>query len=192
MSKYLFEASYTPDGVAGLKGASASSRAEAVNDMATANSRASGQRRGNMKWLTGVSVLVAVLALGPAVTASADGVYHTERLEFVGSDADFHGQVINIHPNGPVNGALERYQIAGAAPQASYDVWIQFCNSKAFADFMRTTGIATNRQGDGHARAKFTAAQLEPFSGATVSIRWVLKSGGAIAYATACTTVTID
>ena len=36
MPKYLFEASYTPEGVAGLKDAGASSRAKAVNDMATA------------------------------------------------------------------------------------------------------------------------------------------------------------
>ena len=36
MPKYLFEASYTPDGVRGLKDAGAASRAKAVNDMATA------------------------------------------------------------------------------------------------------------------------------------------------------------
>ena len=36
MPKYLFEATYTPDGVRGLKEAGASSRAKAVNDMATA------------------------------------------------------------------------------------------------------------------------------------------------------------
>ena len=71
-------------------------------------------------------------------------------------------------------------------------MWIQFCSNSAFTDFKRTTGLVTNRQGDGHAQAKFTAAQLAPFSGATVSIRWVLKSGGPIAYTTACMTVTID
>jgi uncharacterized protein with GYD domain len=36
MPKYLFEASYTSEGVAGLKEAGASSRAKAVQDMATA------------------------------------------------------------------------------------------------------------------------------------------------------------
>jgi uncharacterized protein with GYD domain len=36
MPKYLFEASYTPEGVAGLKEAGASSRAKAVTDMAIA------------------------------------------------------------------------------------------------------------------------------------------------------------
>ncbi len=35
MPKYLFEAKYTPEGVRGLKEAGVSSRAEAVNDMAT-------------------------------------------------------------------------------------------------------------------------------------------------------------
>ena len=36
MPKYLFEASYTPEGISGLKEAGASSRAKAINDMATA------------------------------------------------------------------------------------------------------------------------------------------------------------
>jgi len=35
MPKYLFEAKYTPEGVRGMKEAGASSRAKAVNDMAT-------------------------------------------------------------------------------------------------------------------------------------------------------------
>jgi uncharacterized protein with GYD domain len=35
MPKYLFEANYTPEAVRGLKDAGASSRAKAVNDMAT-------------------------------------------------------------------------------------------------------------------------------------------------------------
>ena len=36
MPKYLFEASYTPDGVRGLKDAGAASRAKAVDEMVTA------------------------------------------------------------------------------------------------------------------------------------------------------------
>ena len=35
MPKYLFEAKYTPDGVRGLKEAGTSSRAKAINDMAS-------------------------------------------------------------------------------------------------------------------------------------------------------------
>ena len=101
MPKYRFKASNTPDGGAGLEGASASSRARIINDIAAVKSCTSRQRRGSMKRFTGLSVLVALLSLGSTATASADAVYHTERLEFVGPDADFHGQVINIHPNGP-------------------------------------------------------------------------------------------
>lgn len=36
MPKYLFEASYTPEGVRGLKAAGASSRPKAIDDLATA------------------------------------------------------------------------------------------------------------------------------------------------------------
>ena len=36
MPKYLFEASYTPEGVRGIKDAGAASRAKAVDEMATA------------------------------------------------------------------------------------------------------------------------------------------------------------
>jgi uncharacterized protein with GYD domain len=36
MAKYLFEASYTPEGVRGIKDAGAASRAKAITDMATA------------------------------------------------------------------------------------------------------------------------------------------------------------
>jgi uncharacterized protein with GYD domain len=35
MPKYLFEATYTPEGVSGLKDAGAASRAKAINDMAS-------------------------------------------------------------------------------------------------------------------------------------------------------------
>ena len=116
--------------------------------------------------------------------------------------------VQRLHCVAPVNQHLDRSELrtvvdgAGGggksvtteiAPQAFCDVWIQFRSSVGvFTDFMRTTGIVTDRQGTGHARTKFTAAQLEPFAGATVSIRWVLKSTGAIAHTTACTAVTID
>jgi hypothetical protein len=148
---------------------------------------------GTVRNLIRVSVLVTALVVGAAVPASADDVYHTERLEFTSaSDSDFHGQIINIHANGPVIGALERYQVVRAAPQTSYDVWIQMCTDAGFVDFIPTAELVTNRQGNGHAQATFTAQDLEPFSGAVVSIRWVLRSGNADVYTTACTTVTID
>ena len=145
-----------------------------------------------MKTLGAVALLAAVLVMVTGTTAGADAVYHSERLEFAaGGDPDFHGQVVNIHPNGPVNGALERYQVVGATPDTTYAVWIQTCDG-GFADFINTTDLVTDKQGNGHAAARFTAEDLDPFEGAVVTIRWALKLGGVAVYTTDCTTVTID
>jgi hypothetical protein len=146
-----------------------------------------------MKVLRRVSILVAIAILATGGPAAADGVYHSERLSFGGgSDPAFHGQVVNIHPNGPVNGALERYQVVRAGPSTDYEVWIQFCTDVGFEDFTQTAVLNTDQRGNGHASAVFSAADLVPFSGATVTIRWVLRSDAADVYATPCTTVTID
>jgi hypothetical protein len=146
-----------------------------------------------MKTLKRVSILMTITFLATASAAAADGVYHSERLLFVGgSDPAFHGQVVNIHPNGPVNGALERYQVVRAEPSTDYEVWIQFCEDAGFTDFTQTAVLSTDLRGNGHASAGFSAADLVPFSGATVIIRWVLRVDAADVYATPCTTVTID
>jgi len=134
-----------------------------------------------------------VASLATAGVAAADGAYHSERLSFSGgSDPAFRGQVVNIHANGPVNGALERYQVVGAATSTEYEVWIQFCDAGGFGDFTQTAVLETNKHGNGHASAAFSADDLAPFSGATVVIRWVLRVEAADVYATRCTTVTID
>jgi hypothetical protein len=140
-----------------------------------------------------VSGLVVAAILATAGVASADAVYHSERLELIGgSDPTFHGQVVNIHSNGPVNGALERYQVVHAVPSTDYEVWIQLCEDGGFADFTQTAVLATDARGNGHASAVFTASDLEPFAGATVTIRWVLRTNATDAYTSPCTTVTID
>ena len=146
-----------------------------------------------MKALRRVSILVTIAILATGGAAAADGVYHSERLSFSGgSDPAFHGQVVNIHPNGPVNGALERYQVVRAEPSTDYEVWIQVCEGADFADFMQTAVLGTDLRGNGRASAAFSAADLAPFSGATLMIRWVLRVDAADVYATPCTTVTID
>jgi hypothetical protein len=146
-----------------------------------------------MKALSRTLILAMVAIMATGGVAAADRAYHSERLSFSGgSDPAFHGQVVNIHANGPVNGALERYQVVGAAPSTDYEVWIQFCEDGGFADFTQTTVLATDARGTGHASAAFSAADLAPFSGETVVIRWVLRFDAADVYATPCTTVTID
>jgi len=146
-----------------------------------------------MKALRRVSIIVTIAILATGAAAAADGVYHSERLSFAGgSDPAFHGQVVNIHPNGPVNGALERYQVVRAEPSRDYEVWMHCCEDTEFTDFTQTAVVTTNVRGNGHASAGFSAADLVPFSGATVMIRWVLRVDAADVYATPCTTVTID
>ena len=146
-----------------------------------------------MKALRRTLILAMVAILATGGVAAADGAYHSERLSLSGgSDPAFHGQVVNIHANGPVNGALERYQVVGAAQSTDYEVWIQFCEGGAFADFTQTAVLATNARGTGHASASFSAAELAPFSGATVEIRWVLRVDANDVYVTPCTTVAID
>lgn len=122
-----------------------------------------------------------VLSLLQVPRALADQGYHSERLDFwrtaagqaVGHPQLRSGQVVNIHPNGPVNGALERYMINGARPTSSYPVVI-----KAFADTdcitpalsIPTDLLETNRQGNAHGQGYFSRADIDPFSGATVDV----------------------
>jgi hypothetical protein len=83
--------------------------------------------------------------------------------------------VANIHPNGPVNGALERYMVNGAAADARYDVVIVVHTDAACTDvfmLLPTTSVATNGHGRGHGQAKFTADDLIPFSGAQLFVHW--------------------
>ena len=144
-----------------------------------------------MKGLTGL-VLAALFMLMLGSTASGDAVYRSERLAFEGGSPAFHGQVVNIHANGPVVGALERYQVVRAAPDTAYEVWIQTCDGgDTFTNFLMTASLVTNGHGNGHAKARFSADDLAPFSGAVIDIRWVLRDGG-VEYWTSCTTVTID
>ena len=146
-----------------------------------------------MKVLRRVLMLAVVVFLGTGGPVAADAVYHTERLPFVGeSNSQFHGQVLNIHPNGPVNGAIERYQVVGAEPSTEYAVWIQVCDDGDFVDFLQTTELTTNRQGNGHGSFRLSAEALGPFHGLVLVIRWTLQTDGEVVYATPCTTVTID
>jgi hypothetical protein len=146
-----------------------------------------------------------VLSLLQVPRALADQTYHSERLDFwrtAAGQAAGHpklrsGHVVNIHPNGPVNGALERYMINGAAANANYQVVIV-----AFPDLgcagtpglsIPTDLLETNRQGNAHGQGHFSRADIDPFSGATFGVSWTLvDEDGVVAYRTDCTVVSID
>lgn len=136
-----------------------------------------------------MAILVVSILLVGYGTARADSVYHTERLELtpLGTETG-SGQVINIHANGPVVGAQERYQLKKAMPNSSYEVWLVVGG----ADFTVTTTINTDARGNGHGNARFSAEELEPFSGAVLPVKWELRLGSVVAYETTTTIVTID
>ena len=148
-----------------------------------------------------VGALAILGALAPVVLA--DQVYHSERLPFsltgdgaaAGHPALRSGHVINIHPNGPVNGALERYMVNGASPNTDYDVVLEAfgggCGGGSLF-VLTTTTLETNQKGNAHGQGFFSPADLAPLSGATVGAQWTLVAGGVGAYQTACTTVVID
>lgn len=138
-----------------------------------------------------VCLSLMLTVFGGVGIAGADSVYHTERLELTpvgGSGETGSGMVVNIHPNGPVVGAQERYQIKNAQPNTEYVVWLVVGG----ADFMPTATIETDGKGNGHAKARFSAADLAPFSGAVLPVKWVLRIGGEDAYETDTTIVTLD
>ena len=148
-------------------------------------------------------IAASVLAITAATAALADQVYHSERIDFVltgAGNAAGHpelraGHVVNIHPNGPVNGALERYMINGALPHTSYDVVLEAFGGGCGGDSlfaMVTATLDTNASGTAHADLTLTPSDLAPLSGATVGAQWTLQASGVDAYQTSCTTVVID
>ena len=149
-----------------------------------------GARDQRVVLIACLSVLLT-LVVGTS-TAGADSVYHTERLELTpvdGSGETGSGMVVNIHPNGPIVGAQERYQLRDAMPNTDYVVWIVIGGG----DFLPTATIHTDRHGNGHAKARFSAEELAPFSGAVIpGVKWVLRSGGDDVYETPETTISID
>jgi hypothetical protein len=151
-----------------------------------------------------ILVVPVLLVLLVPVSVLADQAYHSERLDLTltangdanGHPALRHGQVVNIHPNGPVNGALERYMVSGAMSDTSYNVRIEVflpgCLVSA-GDPIDIPGVLeTNGRGVGQHQGFFSTEALIPFSGATLGVIWNLEAGGVDAYATECTTVVID
>ncbi len=156
----------------------------------------------NRLTILGLALLLGALLL-PASPGAADQAYHSERLPFFLTDAGAQGghpdlrsgHVVNIHPNGPVVGALERYMVSGAKPDTGYQVLLQaFFDScgGTLALPLETATMTTNGNGVAHAKFRFSAADLAPFSGATVQVWWKLVAEGVEAYTTDCTAVSID
>jgi hypothetical protein len=97
----------------------------------------------------------AILAAAFAGSATADRVYHTERLELTGlSGAPGGGMVVNVHPNGPNVYAHEIYTLSHAVP-GEYQVFLHLfltsldCTGATAA--LPTATLTTNASGNGRA-----------------------------------------
>src|SRR3990172_12231331 len=82
-----------------------------------------------MKKLALIAALAVLILASATGTVFADKSYHSTRLPLAltpEGEAAGHtllsGEIVNIHPNGPVNGAIEVYQLHGALPDTGYEV----------------------------------------------------------------------
>jgi hypothetical protein len=136
----------------------------------------------------------AVSAAAFVGTATADQVYHTERLALSGvRGAPGGGMVVNVHPNGPNVYAHEIYTLTHAVP-GEYQVFLNLflasldCTGATAA--LPTATLTTNPTGNGRADVKFTPEDATAIRNMTFSINWTVV--GPATYVTACTVVTLD
>ena len=155
----------------------------------------------NKKLIPLVAVL-AVLSLslfGLVLPASADQVYHTERIMLapVGGAPLHTGFVVNNHSNGPVNFAHEMYVLVGASPDTSYQVVLNVyvlnttCQGDPNAS-LPTAILTTNKRGNGEANSAVPPEAVEGLHGLDIGVIWTLMNGNTVDYQTSCTAVTLD
>ena len=155
-----------------------------------------------------ILALVGVLALvlTPLTGVIADQLFHSVRLSLVltpdgavaGHPALRSGHVVDIHPNGPINGAHERYLLNGAKPNTTYDVVLRIFDGNCAGsadpslDPLKTVTLTTNQQGNAQGKFDFPAAAPLP-APIFFGVRWTLvDENGVVAYDTDCITVGLD
>jgi hypothetical protein len=148
----------------------------------------------------GIALVALVLGTLPLVasTAAADQYFHTSHAELtpIGSAPLRSGFVNDIHANGGVIAAQERYVLNGAMPNTTYTVALHL----SFVDptctvvnaVFPTATFTTNAAGNGEAGWTFNSTKPPPPPNPrTVYIRWVISSGGVPQYQTGCIPVSI-
>jgi hypothetical protein len=151
--------------------------------------------------VTGVVIAASLAAVALATTpAQADRVYHSEHLKLAPvSGAPLRsGFVQNIKAQGPVVYAHEIFVLNGAHPRTTYTVTRNFfpfdtdCSGDngVFASDVAT--LTTNRSGNAKGDVFVRPAEVAGFEGVH-GVKWTVQNaGGALAYQTACTAVTLD
>jgi hypothetical protein len=145
--------------------------------------------------------LVLLISATAVPQVSADQAFHTERITLASiNGAPLHsGFVVDIHANGPQVFALERYVLAGAAANTTYQV-----NLLLFSPNSTCTGapfvvpekqLHTDAVGNAEAGILLTPADIpQSLHNTTISVIWqVVNLGtGAANYQTGCVVVAID
>lgn len=152
-----------------------------------------------MRRALGLAMVVVLAGAVPATPAMADSVYHSEHIALVPvADAPLaKGFVQNIHANGPIVFANERYVLVGASPGTTYDVALRIwvgdptCAGDPMA-VLATVSFTTNVAGNGVGKVTLPPSAAEGLHGATLGIVWVLSTGEVPAYASSCIDVILD
>jgi hypothetical protein len=145
--------------------------------------------------LTGVA---AVLTIGVGSTVAADSTYHTERISLQAiDDAPLRsGSVVNIHANGPIVYAQERYLLNGAVPNHDYEIALNVhafdtsCGTEA-VEFFRVP-ISTNAAGNGHAKSPTISPEAVVGLAGEHGVNWIVYDGDTAVYETGCVDVALD
>lgn len=145
-----------------------------------------------------LSVLLSLVIAGPV---AADAVYHTERLALAAvGEAAGTGFVVNIHPNGPLHFAQERYALRDAEPNTTYSVSL-IIDASALAcpfpglEIVMKAELTTNAAGNATAPADFffTPGGIPPcLRNASFPIHWAVTLDGVLTHQTADTMVMLD
>src|SRR6266498_1721276 len=122
----------------------------------------------------GGAAILAMLLVAPQAGV-ADQLFHTVRLSLVltpdgaaaGHPALRSGHIVDIHPNGPVNGAHERYLLNGAKPNTAYDVVLRVFDGNCAGapsgfDRLRTVTLTTDQHGNAQGKFDFPATAPLP------------------------------
>ena len=151
-----------------------------------------------MKKLALIAALVVLMLASGTGTVLADKSYHSTRLPLAltpEGEAAGHtllsGEIVNIHPNGPVNGAIEVYQLHGALPNTDYEVvW----DIGGWRPMPTGVTLTTDRAGNAYYVMKISRDwQIENgYTDVYLFVRWTMVSGGGTVYETDWHTVYID
>jgi hypothetical protein len=152
-------------------------------------------------------VVVRALAVAASATAvavltpiaTADAVYHTERLELapVAGAPLRSGFVVNSKAEGPRVYARETFVLNGAAPNAAYtfkrNFFFRDCGCKGDPSLTPVARLETNAAGNVKGDLVIVPDEVPPPYRGKHGVLWTVEdAAGTIVYHTACTAVTLD